>query len=45
MLYQFTINGRRITTKTNTYVEKVYTNLPEDGIECEFFAITSIDML
>ena len=42
-------DDRCIKTKTRTYSDKDYTNfrglnVPEDGVECEFFTIISIDL-
>ena len=42
-------DDRYIKTKTRTYSDKDYTNfrglnVPEDGVECEFFTIISIDL-
>ena len=43
-------HDRYIKTKTKTYSDKVCTNfcvlnVREDGVECEFFAVTSVDFL
>ena len=41
-------DDRYIKTKTRTYEDKIYTNfralnVPEDGIECEYFIVIAID--
>ena len=43
-------HDRYIKTKTKTYSDKVCTNfcvlnVREDGVECEFFTVTSVDFL